>query len=60
MMIQCVNSGIHGEDGVVVDVFGCASCQTLWCPQCGPHSAICPKCGSEQIEQMTLSDDAYL
>ncbi len=59
-MMQCINSGRHGDEAVLVDVFGCASCHALWCRQCEPHSAVCPECGSENVEILTLMDDTYL
>ncbi len=59
-MVPCISAGKHGEDGVLVDVLGCVSCHALWCRQCEPASLVCPKCGSENVEFLTLGDDAYL
>jgi len=59
-MPRCVTNGYHGDHGVLVDVYACRACHTLWCRQCEAESLTCPTCGGAEVDQMTLGDDAYL
>ncbi len=59
-MLRCMNTEVHGEEGTLIDVIACRTCRTLWCRSCESDMQVCPECGGNDIEAMTLGDDAYL
>lgn len=62
MMMNCLNCGkiFREEDAVIREEDGCVGCGISPCHHCTDSLYICPSCGSEETEELTVDGDYYV